>query len=137
MREAMTNNTGNQEEASKTRENQVTRILLAVSIMFLVLTMPFFFVRILYTIIDRKQNIPVYKLTLQIAEILMYTNSAINFYLYCLAGSKFRRDAINLFCRCCRGKQGTATKGSTDAPKTEQDLIGASVQSVASADGTV
>ncbi|XP_045215141.2 probable G-protein coupled receptor 139 [Mercenaria mercenaria] len=33
-----------------------------------------------------------------IVNMLMYVNNSINFFLYCLSGAKFRREAIRIFC---------------------------------------
>ncbi|KAJ8304499.1 hypothetical protein KUTeg_018082 [Tegillarca granosa] len=37
-------------------------------------------------------------------NILMYTNNAINFLLYCLSGSKFRKELKQIFQKCCKFK---------------------------------
>jgi hypothetical protein len=37
-----------------------------------------------------------------VAQLLIYSNSGINFYLYCLTGTKFRRELLAIFGRTNR-----------------------------------
>ena len=34
--------------------------------------------------------------------MLMYANNSVNFLLYCLSGSRFRKEAIRVFCGCIK-----------------------------------
>lgn len=72
-----------------------------------------------------------------ICFLLVYTNHAINFYLYCLTGSRFRQELCAMF--CCRSeadgrrsvshvartysKRGTATKRQNDEDMELEDIV--------------
>ena len=47
-----------------------------------------------------------------ITGVLSYCNSALNFVLYCLTGSRFRRDMAALFCRRHIGKDTSVSKSN-------------------------
>ena len=46
------------------------------------------------------------RLALAATELLMYSNHAVNFFLYCAAGERFRRQLCQL-CRCRGGGDPT------------------------------
>ncbi len=95
------------DESSKT-EQQLTIMLLTVSLLFLVFTMPQSIRFIVFQFIDKERNaetFATYTLLVHMTNKLFSTNSAINFYIYCLTGSKFRRYAQSLFMPCCICKE--------------------------------
>jgi hypothetical protein len=50
-----------------------------------------------------------------VTQQLVYTNSAINFFLYCLSGSKFRKELIAIFRKTNRvgtGMEISVTEGN-------------------------
>ena len=106
----------------KKKAKSISITLIAVSTAFLVLTFPMSFYHILTFIywmngsIDTLASSRAAYYTLQISSTLWYTNSCINFYIYCLTGSKFRREAKEML-RCMfhddLDKQGRNTTAST------------------------
>ena len=88
--------------ARKQKATSVTVTLIAVSSAFLVLTFPMSFMHILDIIhwvsgnLDYADSSPIYYYIWQISFPLWYANSCINFYIYCLTGSKFRREAKHI-----------------------------------------
>ena len=85
--------------ARKQKATSVTVTLMAVSAAFLVFTFPISFIQIYdflqwmkgsLTNLDSSQAI---YYTWQISYPLWYANSCINFYIYCLTGSRFRTEA--------------------------------------------
>ena len=79
---------------NSTRLTSTTTILIFVSICFLLLTLPscIFFIGSGHGAFSKKNNHDVAKLMLAYASenMLFYLNNSINFFLYCLSGSKFR-----------------------------------------------
>ena len=83
----------------KKKATSITVTLIAVSAAFLVFTFPMSFIQVLnfvhwlngsaYTVLSPWAVYYAY----QISHPLWYANSCINFYIYCLTGSKFRREA--------------------------------------------
>jgi len=85
---------------------RITFMLLAVSFTFLITTLPKN-IYIIYTSFNKAQDIELEiesllkrKLIDTIAEMLMYTNHSINFFLYCATGKKFRGQVRALVCAC-------------------------------------
>ena len=81
-------------------DHRVTAMLLVVSLSWLLLTAPF----MLWTFIattradDYHQNAKDF-LAKTISFALMYMNHAVNFYLYCITGARFRNELLRI-CRC-------------------------------------
>ncbi|CAH8558760.1 unnamed protein product [Schistosoma turkestanicum] len=78
---------------------QLTILLLLISGVFLLTTAPVALVKLLlaWKIQLNLHNMALFELFDCIAEVLMYTNHAINFYLYCAVGSRFRRELKKIF----------------------------------------
>ncbi len=98
--------------ASKDAENQVTAMLLVVSFMYLVLTLPQYIRLIAVHFIHYDGNARTYALYILLYHFTnkgYYTNSAINFLLYCIGGTRFRKDVKKMFCPCLEKK--TAREG--------------------------
>ncbi|XP_062582508.1 growth hormone secretagogue receptor type 1-like [Saccostrea cucullata] len=77
-----------------------TVMLLMVSMTFLVTTLPNN-VALIVTAFwndygESAENVVIFTLIKTVTELLMYTNHAINFFLYCASGKKFRRHLIGL-----------------------------------------
>ncbi len=85
-------------------ERQLTVMLLAVSVAFLLLTLPLFVRNCIYTLDNPMRSSHTYALYFFLYhfsnKFYMTNNAAINFYLYCITGSKFRQDLVELF-GCC------------------------------------
>ncbi|CAH8602878.1 unnamed protein product [Schistosoma intercalatum] len=78
---------------------QLTILLMLISCVFLMTTAPVVFIKLLLT---WKQQFLIHNMILlelfdNIAEVLMYINHAINFYLYCAVGSRFRKELKKIF----------------------------------------
>ena len=101
--------TNQAEQRSKSSETQIFIILLLVTFSFLLLNTPSYMFFLFNMIIDFSKS-PKSQAGIHlfdaITEKTWYTNNAINFFLYILSGTKFRKDLMQLFGRCClqRGK---------------------------------
>ena len=125
LREAKLSLGSGQEDAINDRNKKAKSIsitLIAVSTAFLLLTFPMSFHQIISfmfwingSIRSLRSSRIVYYVH-QIGRPLWYANSCINFYIYCLTGSKFRREAKQIL-RCMlhddSDKQGGNTTAST------------------------
>ncbi|KAK7489478.1 hypothetical protein BaRGS_00019277 [Batillaria attramentaria] len=101
--------TDRSERQVTTRSNssaQLTRMLLTVSVTFLVLTLP----AGVFVVLFRQWNPSagyqkaLFSLVRDITFNLMYTNHAINFLLYCLSGTRFRAKAASIIFYFCRAR---------------------------------
>ncbi|KAL4228498.1 hypothetical protein ACF0H5_011546 [Mactra antiquata] len=100
---ALTNLTNRRKNSKDklTQQKQITLMLLAVSLTFVLLVMPnciFFVARQYWTWKETQLGIAQYYLVYQIVFLLSDLNHAVNFYLYCLSGRKFRQKFINVLC---------------------------------------
>ena len=80
----------------KKKATSITVTLVTVSTAFLVLTLPMSFIQILSFVLwmtETELNSRTLFYLKQLSYPLWYVNSCINFYVYCLTGSKFRREA--------------------------------------------
>ena len=83
------------------QNRQLTAMLLGVTVTFLIVSLPIY-VRYIYydfnTFTDTPTSYATYIFVAHATHKLFTTNNAVNFYLYCITGSKFRQDLITLFC---------------------------------------
>ena len=93
---------------ARSDNNSITVMLITVSLAFVLLTSPLFLFRTYFNFVSKDTAYiqAVYHLGHHICHKLWYTNNAINFYLYCLTGRKFRQD-LNMLWMRARGKQVT------------------------------
>ena len=91
-----------------------TAILIAVSLTFIILTGP---VSIYYSVVTAT-DVPILWATLKIPKIL---NHGINSVMYCIVGSKFRREFIDLI--CCDRKKVSRSKCKTDMGRTQMTAL--------------
>ena len=80
--------------ARKSAENQLTTMLLLVTILFLILLLPTY-IRFIYAAFVSSDTPSEFARSILIFEVsykLYLTNSGINFFLYCVSGQKFRTD---------------------------------------------
>ena len=88
-----------QNSSSKSSEKQIFTMLLLVTFVFLILTIPTR--TMVYYLNVPNQNTPHYyasfHLCFQVGEKTYYTNHGINFFLYVMSGKKFRTDLKILF----------------------------------------
>lgn len=94
---------GSVNHSNQNRENNLTVMLIAVVVVFLVCQMPSIVDNIIAVTVDKETlaSPPLVKLTV-FSSLCVVTNSATNFYLYCLFGQKFRRVFCMVFCSLCR-----------------------------------
>ena len=88
------------------QERQLIVMLLCVSFVFLVLTLPIYIRQMVYQFIDATTSPEAYARYIFIhffTQGLYFTNSSVNFYLYCLTGSKFRKDLNSVLWQRCHG----------------------------------
>ena len=88
------------------QERQLIVMLLCVSFVFLILTLPIYIRQMAYQFIDETTSPDAYARYIFVyyfTQGLYFTNSSVNFYLYCLTGSKFRKDLKSLLCGKCHG----------------------------------
>ena len=87
---------------AKTRkENNLTVMLISVVVVFLLCQVPSIPDNIFMAILPQEQQntLPYITLT-SISQVLSILNSAVNFYLYCVFGNKFRRVFLQIYCPC-------------------------------------
>ena len=86
------------------QERQLIVMLLCVSFVFLLLTLPIYIRQMVYQFIDETASPHAYAryvFIYYLTQGLYFTNSSVNFYLYCLTGSKFRADLKSIICKKC------------------------------------
>ena len=98
------------------RVSNSTAMFFAITFTFLVLTSPIEIVLVGYNEFFPNDNLDTlsrFQLTWAIVNLLTSSNNAINFFLYCLSGKKFR-DAFLSFIRCpCRSSPSNQNSNST------------------------
>ena len=86
------------------RDQQLTFKLVSVNVLFLTLSLPYFVVRTYWSNVAIEDQ-SLFLISFRITQCLWYTNSATYFYVYCILGSKFRKDLRYLF-SCCYSAAG-------------------------------
>ena len=90
---------GGHQKGAKNR--QLTVMLLTVTFIYLLLTLPIALRIAIYFVLDKSATPHIYAdyvLAVNATNKLAFSNSAVNFYLYCLGGPKFRQDLVKIFC---------------------------------------
>ena len=98
----------------KSAENQLTIMLLSVTMLFFILLCPTY-IRFIYLSFAERDTPSQYAnsmLFFQISSKLYSTNSGINFFLYCISGRKFRKDLQEILFCCGVLKQAIIRGGS-------------------------
>ena len=88
------------EEASYRTHKQSAVLLIVVTFAFIFLTLPLYISYLLFSFVEYENDRNTHSLLIliyHIAHKMYVTNSAINFVLYLLAGTRFRKDFIGLF----------------------------------------
>lgn len=114
---------------------RLTKMLLAVSATFLVMSAPKVILLIIrpHVFIFADENginwiaFANYTLTAALLNILTYGSHAINFFLYCITGQKFRRELKT--CMCCKRKRWKRPKKISTIKTEDDDHIGAASSS--------
>ena len=102
-RAALSAGSSDQLDNRQRKVSSVTVTLVVVSAAFLLLTLPMSVFLMLYQFINVEEEYMYYAFELfrALCNCLWTCNSAINFYVYCLTGSKFRAECFEMF-RCFR-----------------------------------
>lgn len=102
---------------------KLTIMLLSVSFTFLVSTLPMntFLIVKAFTEDQYLKTSAQYSLITTIAKLLMYLNHAINFFLYCATGQKFRHQVKRILCR--RSKSFFSTFSDFQRTGRERDSV--------------
>lgn len=82
----------------------ISTMLLSISCCFIITTAPIVIIKGVSTVIQSINNIFIYaryELVESLAELLMYLNHGVNFYIYLMTGSKFRKDIKVLLTKHC------------------------------------
>ena len=81
---------------------QLTITLLSVTFAFIILSAPQYMRYVTYNLksyTTSPKDYALYILAAHGSNKMFFTNNAVNFFLYCMAGSKFRHDLRDLFCK--------------------------------------
>ena len=99
----------------KSAENQLTTMLLLVTILFLILLIPTYirYIYLIFVVVDTPSKFASSMLFFQVTYKLFTTNNAINFFLYCVSGQKFRNDLKEILWGC--GSNVRATTSLSDS----------------------
>ena len=94
------------ERGMRSAENQLTKMLLLVTTFFLILLIPTYmrFIYLSFVKRDTPTKFASSMLFFHVSHKLYHTNNAVNFFLYCISGQKFRSDLKEIL--CCIGKSG-------------------------------
>ena len=111
----------------KKKATSITATIIAVSIAFLMLTFPMSFIQLLVFIgwlngsLSSLFSSRTFYYASHLSRLSWYMNSCINFYVYCLTGSKFRREAKQVFSCLFQDldKSGGNTTASTLSSNSE------------------
>ena len=113
---------GSQSDQAENRQKKVSSVtltLVLVSTVFILLCLPLSVCIILYQFIikstqnDGVESKALIKSIYYFFSVLWFSNSAVNFYLYCLTGSKFRAECLRILtCSILsRGNEKSASNG--------------------------
>ena len=72
------------------------------------------------------QSMARFNLAWVIVNLIQYCNNALNFFLYCISGARFRRELTSTVCRCGR-KRGIERTMSFGMSRTDLSVISKSV----------
>ncbi len=109
--------------SSRSAQNRITIMLLTVSFMWLVLTGPFTLWSVLKIPRGSLRARAQIFLFRTFCFLLLYVNHGINFYLYCLAGRRFRQDLKDVLCGPCQKKQRVLRGGTSIGTTTRTALV--------------
>lgn len=102
-------------KSRSSKQGQLTAMLLLVSFTFILLTLPQYIRYTLFLIIDNQKDADTYAtfmLLYHVTNKLFLTNSAVNFFLYCIGGSKFRAVLKRICIRKKKPQKGAESQDS-------------------------
>ncbi|KAL8565614.1 hypothetical protein ACOMHN_064267 [Nucella lapillus] len=113
-------------EMSKAREKaarSVTRTIVCVSVAFLVLTLPISIHQAVTYVMAETHQISVYQFAgfrflKSLFFLMAFANHAVNFYLYCLTGKRFREEFLNIIC-CGKATHSTGVVSKSKDSSTK------------------
>ncbi|XP_076472300.1 putative G-protein coupled receptor 139 [Babylonia areolata] len=111
-RAASNENTTHAENSRRKAASRTTATILAVSFTFVFLTLPVCVYYLAYGDGSDITNVALWGLLETVAMMMWYFNSAVNFLLYCLTGTKFRTEFVRLF--RCKATAHVAASGSKE-----------------------
>jgi len=113
----------NVSNANSSQISSITFMLVGISVIFLVLNLPVAVVLILEETAIEFNDYQYAWLSFvsSIAHLMMYTNNAVNFYLYCLTGSRFRNEARAVLCKKSGDNINTGQPASQTATTSIQN----------------
>ena len=119
--------TSKSQKTMKSTESQLTYMLLLVTTLFVVLMLPAYirFVYGQFVTLNTPAKFASYVLFYQISQKLYNTNNAINFFLYCISGEKFRNNLKDiLFCarKVDHHKSVTTSISSIDSSSGKRNI---------------
>lgn len=117
-------NTHRVQSSSHGKHSSMTTMLFTLNIVFLVSTSPISIYNIGYTYWmtgASDEKIAELDLWWAIVNMLMYTNNSLNFLLYCLSGTKFRQEVINLFCKRYKSGRNSTNSAISKYTRTRFD----------------
>ena len=85
-------------KGASNQERQLKNMLLLVSFALLALTFPQYARHVVYALIgfDTPDKFAVHISVSHLTRMIFFANNSLNFFLYCLGGSKFRQDVIKI-----------------------------------------
>ncbi len=110
---------------SSTADSQsLTAMLISISILFLVSTMPFLITNIIegqlnYDAIS-DENVFTFYIIETVTKLLTYVNNVANFFCYCISGQRFRTEFINMI-GCCPKSEEHQMNRSLNTLSTEAE----------------
>lgn len=119
-----------EEQRNTINSRKLTIMLLSITCAFIVLTAPSMVINILrekgqpYFNLENPKDMARYILTRQISRILLYLNHSVNFFLYCVTGSKFRRElSAMLQCLSARDRHRKKTLRTSMASIADASMV--------------
>ena len=107
----------------KSAENQLTIMLLLVTVLFTVLLIPTYIRFIYLTSVksDTPSKFARSVFLFQLTYKLYVTNNGINFFLYCISGKKFRNDLKEILC-CGRKSSDRRTQAIENKIESQTEM---------------
>ena len=105
--------TDTRQRTMKSAENQLTVMLLLVTLLFSILLIPTY-IRFIYLMLVKRDTPMKYATSMLIFQMtfkLYVMNSGVNFFLYCISGRTFRNDLKEIL--CCAGKKFYGMRATT------------------------
>ena len=112
------------QKVMKSAESQLTVMLLMVTTLFLILMIPTYirFLYVTFLSVDTPSQYASVKLFFHVTHKLYNTNSGINFFLYCISGTKFRNDLKEILSCFGRRSQSLTDSGNSSNPEQKKHI---------------